>query len=102
MSGTSESRLSGSAAAPGLRGFSGVVTGGVVALTLVVIGTSFLGADRGFPGPGAVSISAHIAAAAAAIVTQVWMDRRGGTAAALGSLTVSAIAGLLLWSQWWS
>lgn len=86
----------------GLRALSGVVAGGVVVLTLVVIGAAYLASDRGFPGPGGQSITAHILASIAVVGLQVFADRRRGAAAAVSALAVTAVTGLLLWSQWWS
>lgn len=35
-----------------LRALSGTVAAGIVVLTLVIIGSAYLGGNRGFPGPG--------------------------------------------------
>lgn len=85
-----------------LRGLSGVVAGGVVVLTLVVIGTAYLASDRGFPGPGGESITAHVLASVAVVGLQVFADRRRGGTAVMSAIAALAITGLLLWSQWWS
>lgn len=84
-----------------LRGLSGAFTAGLVVVAVIVSGAQYLGAQRGFPGPGAVSVAAHIAAAIAAVVVQHFADhRRRGTSVA-ASLLVFVIAGVLLWTQWW-
>ena len=83
------------------RGLSGAMTAGVIVLTLVVIGAAVLGNDQNFPGPGAESIGWHIAAVVAVVIAQRIADRRGGFVAFIASIAVVAIAGLLLWTQWW-
>lgn len=85
-----------------MRAVSGVVTGGLIVLAAVVIGAAVLGDERGYPGPGAESIGWHVTAAVVAVGAQVYADRRRGVSSWLASLVVLAIAGLLLWTQWWS
>ncbi|MGK2242349.1 MAG: hypothetical protein ACI9JD_004930 [Rhodococcus sp. (in: high G+C Gram-positive bacteria)] len=84
-----------------LRALSGTVAAGIVVLTLVIIGSAYLGGNRGFPGPGTTSITAHIAAPVVALAAQIWCDRRRGIAAVAGSVVVLVVAGLLLVTQWW-
>ncbi len=84
-----------------LRGLSGVVAGGVVVLTLVVVGVAYLASDRDFPGPGRESIAAHAVASVVVVAAQLLADRRRGAVAALASTAVLAVTGLLLWTQWW-
>ncbi|MFI9509274.1 hypothetical protein [Nocardia sp. NPDC052566] len=85
-----------------LRGLAGMVAAGLVVLTLVVIGTTIIAGRRGFPGPGAVSVTWHVAASTIAVAAQIYSDRHRGFAAFSGSLVVFLAAGLLLWTQWWS
>lgn len=85
----------------GLRALSGAVAAGVVVMMLVVVGAAYLSGDRGFPGPGRTSLVVHGTAALAVVVGQRFADRKGGAAAASASMAVFAIAGLVLWSQWW-
>ncbi|QBJ97801.1 hypothetical protein ERC79_19040 [Rhodococcus sp. ABRD24] len=85
-----------------LRALSGVVAGGVVVLTLVVIGAAFLASDRGFPGPGRESIVVHVLVSIGVVALQVVADRRRAGAAALSSVAILVFTGLLLWTQWWS
>ena len=84
-----------------LRAFSGAVAAGVVILCLVVIGSAYVGGGRGFPGPGAISITAHVVASVFVIVAQRIADRRDGLAAVVASVAVLAAAALLLATQWW-
>ncbi|MFC9551272.1 hypothetical protein ACFTWF_10530 [Rhodococcus sp. NPDC056960] len=84
-----------------LRALSGAVAAGVVILCLVVIGSAYVGGGRGFPGPGTVSISAHVVASVFVIVAQRIADRREGVVAVVASVAVLAAATLLLSTQWW-
>ncbi len=70
-------------------------------MAVLVVGAQYFGNQRGFPGPGAVSVAAHIAAAVAAILVQHFADHRRRGASALASTVVFVIAGVLLWTQWW-
>ena len=85
-----------------VRGLSGVVAGGVLMLLIVVGATAVLGAERGFPGPGAASLTWHVVAAITVVVLQWQADRRHGLTAALAALLVFVAAFVLLWTQWWS
>jgi hypothetical protein len=85
-----------------VRALSGVLAGGLVVLTLVLVGAAILGAQRGFPGPGAGRLSWHVALTVVAVAAQVFADRRRGTAALSGSLVVFVAAGYLLVTQWWN
>lgn len=83
------------------RALSGAVAAGLVILCLVVIGSAYVGGGKGFPGPGAVSITAHVVGAVIAIVAQRVADRRDGLGAVVASLLVIVVAALLLVTQWW-
>jgi hypothetical protein len=85
-----------------VRGMSGVVAAGTFVLTLVVVGTAIVAAQRKFPGPGGVSVTWHLAASAIAVAAQIFSDRHRGFVAFSGSVVVFLVAGLLLWTQWWS
>ncbi len=79
------------------RGLSGVLVGGLVALALVLLGGWFYADRSGLPGPGLGVLVGHGTAAVAAVVAQVWVDRRPdrtGTlaAAALAALVVGGLA----------
>ncbi|MGY4099517.1 hypothetical protein ACW2Q0_08130 [Nocardia sp. R16R-3T] len=85
-----------------LRGLSGIVAGGMFVLALVVVGAAVIAARRGFPGPGGESVTWHVATSAIGIGAQIFSDRHRGSAAFYGSMVVFIVAGILLWSQWWS
>ncbi|WP_415973526.1 hypothetical protein [Rhodococcus sp. 077-4] len=84
-----------------LRGLSGVVTAGLVVLAIGVAVAQYLGHSRGFPGPGGISVAAHIVAAVVAVVAQRVTDHRRGLSAFLGAIVVIFATGLVLWTQWW-
>ncbi|MEU7628359.1 hypothetical protein AB0C34_00040 [Nocardia sp. NPDC049220] len=85
-----------------VRGLSGIVAAGTVVLMLVVVGTAVIADRRGFPGPGGESVTWHVVAAVIAVAAQMYSDRHRGSAAFSGSAVVFIVAGLLLWTQWWS
>jgi hypothetical protein len=81
-----------------LRGLSGVLVGGLVALALVLLAGWFYADRTGLPGPGLGVIVGHGVAAVAAVIAQVWVDRRRdrtGTLAA-AALAVLVVGGLTL------
>ncbi|HLS76255.1 MAG TPA: hypothetical protein VK083_05655 [Nocardia sp.] len=84
-----------------VRALSGTIAAGTVLLALVVIGAAFIGARRGFPGPGAESVTWHIAVAIVVVGAQTLTDRRRGITALSGSAVVFLACGLLIWTQWW-
>ena len=84
-----------------LRGLSGIVTTGLVVLAIGVSVTQYLGHSRGFPGPGGLSVAAHIVAAIVAVIAQRIVDHGRGLSAFLGSIVVFTATGLVLWTQWW-
>lgn len=85
-----------------LRALSGSVAAGLAVLAVVVIVMAVVGDQRGFPGPGAMSITVHVAGTAAALLCQRFTDRRRDFIAVVASLAVFAIAGAVLWTQWWN
>ncbi|QLY32820.1 hypothetical protein [Nocardia huaxiensis] len=85
-----------------IRGLGGVIAAGTVVLALVVVGAAILGVRRGFPGPGVADVAWHVAAAALVLSAQIFADRRRGMASFCGAVVVFAVAGGLLWTQWWN
>ncbi|MFD6893372.1 hypothetical protein ACFWB0_02320 [Rhodococcus sp. NPDC060086] len=83
------------------RVLSGIVTGAVLVLMLVVCGAHYLGSERDFPGPGTETVAAHVAAAVVAVVAQVFADRRRGPISVLAAVVVVFTASILLFTQWW-
>jgi hypothetical protein len=81
-----------------LRDLSGLLVGGLVALAVVLIAGGVYAARAGLPGPGLAVLVGHGVAAVAAVVAQVWVDRRPdptGTVAAV-ALAVAVVGGLAL------
>ena len=75
-----------------LRGLSGLLVGGLVALALVLVAGWFYADHTGLPGPGPGMLVGHVVAAVAAVATQVWVDRRTDPA---GTLVAAALAALV-------
>jgi len=74
-----------------MRGLSGVLAAGMVALVAGLVVAWVVALQEGSPGPGAGTLLVHAAAAAVAMVVQVYADRtRGprGVAAALGVIVM--------------
>lgn len=85
-----------------LRGLSGVLTGGLVALAVAVCVAQWLASTSGRPGPGMAVVVGHVVAALAAVVLQLAADRALGRSAALASWSVLVLAAGVLWFGWWS
>lgn len=83
-----------------LRGFAGVVTGGLVA-ALAALGVAwYLSSDTGFPGPETGTVVWHALAVLVAVPTQIYADRhpdRRGNGAALLVAVTAALLLTLLW-----
>jgi hypothetical protein len=83
-----------------LRGLSGLLAGGLVAL-LVVLCIAWYIADRsGTSGPGAGTLAWHAVAAVAAVLAQRHADRHGGAAGVMAACAVIAITVALLTAEW--
>ena len=74
-----------------LRGLSGVLVGGLVALALVLLAGWFYADRIGLPGPGAGMLAGHLVAAAVAVAAQVWADRRTDRVGTLAALALSGV-----------
>jgi len=86
-----------------VRGVSGVLTGGLVVLALVVVVVvAVLASWRSVAGPSTAMVFIHVVAAAVAVPIQVAGDRRGRSATWLAGAAVLAISAVLLWTQWWA
>lgn len=86
----------------GPRGLSGVLSGGLVALALVVCVAQWLASASGRPGPGMVAVAGHGVAAMIAVVLQLAAQRSRGSGGALASWSVLALTGVVLWFGWWA
>lgn len=74
-----------------VRGLSGVLVGGLVALALVLLAGWWYADRTGLPGPGTGMLVGHGVAAVAAVVAQVWVDRRPDRTATLGAALLAAL-----------
>ena len=84
------------------RGLSGLLTGGLVGLAIVVCAAQWLAGTSGRPGPGMAEVVGHVVAALAAVALQLVADRLRGPSAALVSGSVLVIAAGVLWFGWWA
>ncbi|MBV9728446.1 MAG: hypothetical protein JO309_03345 [Pseudonocardiales bacterium] len=85
-----------------LRGLSGVLAGGLVALAVAVCVAQGLASTSGRPGPGMAVVIGHVVAALAAVVLQLAADRALGRSAAVASYSVLVLAAGVLWFGWWT
>jgi hypothetical protein len=81
---------------------TGLLAGGLVVLALVMVGTQVYSGVHGMPGPGTLTISAHVGAAVLAVVLQRFADRRVGSMRRLCCVGIVVITGLLLWFFWYA
>ena len=86
----------GGRAGGAVRGLSGLLVGGLVALALLLFAGWWYARRTDLPGPGLGMLIGHGVGAVAAVMAQVWADRRPdrtGTLAAAG-LAVLVVGGL--------
>lgn len=60
-----------------LRGISGVLVGGMIALIVALVVTAVVAQQVGVPGPGIDTLIWHVVVAATAVALQVRADRTG-------------------------
>lgn len=85
-----------------LRGLSGVLAGGLVALAVTVAAAQWLIGSVDRPGPGLAVVAGHTAAAVAAVGLQLVADRSRGARATLAACAVLALTALVLWFGWYA
>ncbi|NMH93607.1 hypothetical protein HF519_18905 [Pseudonocardia bannensis] len=83
-----------------LRGVSGVLAGGLVALALVLLAGWLVTTRTGSPGPGTGILIGHGLAAVVAVAAQLVADRRSGRPGALAALAVVSISAAVLAVYW--
>jgi hypothetical protein len=91
-------RPAGGGLAPGVTG--------VVMVVLLIMGVGmlvaqFMGGHDDQPGPGALTVGAHLAGAVVGVFCYR-ATRRTGIAKPLGLLAILVVAALLLWFFWWA
>jgi hypothetical protein len=85
-----------------LRGLSGVLTGGLAILLMVLVGSWVASALAGTPGPGAELLVGHLVAAGLAAWLQRVADQRSDTAGLVAScavLLVAVVVALVFWMR---
>jgi cobalamin biosynthesis protein CobD/CbiB len=83
-----------------LRGFTGLLAGGLVALVLA-LGVAWVIADaQGAPGPGPVRMVGHLLAAVVAVAAQRYADRHRDGRGALAAFVVLAVTVAVLAVAW--
>jgi hypothetical protein len=85
-----------------LRGVSGILAVGMVLLALANIAVQFYANARDLPGPGVLSVTAHIVAAVLVIVGQIIADRFDDWRAPVSVLGVFLVSAATLWLFWWA
>jgi hypothetical protein len=83
-----------------LRGLSGVLAAGMVALVGGLIVAWVVALREGSPGPGVSTLLVHAVAAAAAVVVQLYADRTPGARGALAALGVIVTVAAVLTVEW--
>lgn len=83
-----------------LRGFSGLLAGGLAVLTVALFVAWFVADRTGSAGPGASTLVWHTVAAVTAVVAQVYADRRVGPRGAVAAVGVVAVTAAVLAAQW--
>ncbi|MFD4638489.1 hypothetical protein ACFWN2_14315 [Lentzea sp. NPDC058436] len=85
-----------------LRAVSGVLAVGLVLLALGNIGVQFYANSRDLPGPGTLSVVAHVVAALLVVAAQIVADRYADWKAPVASFAVLVVTGVTLWTFWWA
>jgi hypothetical protein len=83
-----------------LRGCSGLLTGGLATLFVVLVGCWAASMVVGTPGPGGWMLLGHLSAAGTATGLQRVADRRHdrvGVSAAVGVVIVTVLVALIFW-----
>lgn len=75
---------------------------GMVLLALGNIGVQFYANSNDLPGPGGLSVTAHVVAALLVVAGQIVADRHADWKAPVGSLWVLVVSGATLWTFWWA
>src|SRR5262245_37418949 len=85
-----------------LRGFSGLLTGGLVVLAGTLAVAQWLIGSAARPGPGPAAVAGHTAAALAAVALQMVADRSRGARAVTAAGAVLALTAAVLWFGWYA
>ncbi|SHK91358.1 hypothetical protein SAMN05443637_11490 [Pseudonocardia thermophila] len=83
-----------------VRGCTGLLAGGLVAMLLALSLAWLIAAGHDAPGPGLGRIGGHLVAAVVAVAAQRYADRHPGVRGLLGSAVVLLTTVLLLALAW--
>ena len=83
-----------------LRGLSGVLAAGMVALVAGLVVAWAVALQEGSPGPGAATLLVHAVTAAAAVAAQVYADRTPGPRGAVVAVGVIVAVVAVLTLEW--
>lgn len=83
-----------------LRGFTGLLAGGLVALVLALGVAWVIAASDNAPGPGIGRMLGHLAAAVVAVAAQRYADRHPDARGVLAALAVLVVTVALLALAW--
>ncbi|MET0190387.1 MAG: hypothetical protein ABW212_15395 [Pseudonocardia sediminis] len=83
-----------------LRGLAGVLAGGLVVLSLGLLGVWVFSDDWGVPGPGGFTVFWHLVGAVVAVGGQRLADRRPDRTGSLAAAVVVGTAALVLGLAW--
>jgi hypothetical protein len=83
-----------------LRGLTGVLAGGLVALLIALVVAAVVSRNAAMPGPGTATLVWHGIAAVVAVAAQVYADRRPDGRGLLAAVVVLLTAAALLFFQW--
>jgi steroid 5-alpha reductase family enzyme len=83
-----------------LRGLTGVLAGGLVALLVALVVAWVVSRNTDMPGPGTATLVWHAIAAVVAVAAQVYADRRPDGRGLLAAVGVLLTAAALLFFQW--
>lgn len=83
-----------------LRGLSGVLAGGMVALVVALVVAWVVALRESSPGPGAAVLAVHAVAAAAAVALQIYADRTHGVRGTLATLVTVVLVVAVLAFEW--
>ena len=83
-----------------LRGLTGVLAGGLVALLVALVVAWVVSRNTDMPGPGTATLAWHAVAAVVAVAAQVYADRHRDGRGLLAAAAVLLTAAALLFFQW--
>jgi len=83
-----------------LRGLSGVLAAGMVALVAGLVVAWVVALQEGSPGPGVATLLVHAVVAVVAVLAQVFTDRTAGPWGALAAVGVIVTVVAVLTVEW--